>query len=105
MIFQVYNSGLQQGPKTSKVIIPLSSAPFGELGYFVNCSFKIRHMNWKKFNEQHVKWNKFLQISAKREEELAVSLWHEGDWKKTGKISNVEGRLWGKYQGILSGLN
>lgn len=58
-IFQVYNSGLQQRPKTSKVIIPLSSAPFGELGYFVNCSFKIRHTNWKNefklFNEQHVK--------------------------------------------------
>lgn len=55
IIFQVYNSGLQQRTKTSKVIIPLGSAPFGELGYFVNCSFKIRHMNWKKFNEQHVK--------------------------------------------------
>lgn len=55
IIFWVYNSGLQQRPKTSKVIIPLSSAPFGELDYFVNCSFKIRHMNWKKFNEQHVK--------------------------------------------------
>lgn len=45
VIFQVYNFGLQQRPKTSKVIIPLSSAPFGELDYFVNYNFKVRPMN------------------------------------------------------------
>jgi len=39
-----------------------------------------------------------LQISAEREKDLAVSLWREGDWRKTGKINDVEGRLKKKKQ-------
>lgn len=32
-------------------------------------------------------------MSAEREKQLAARLWLEGDWSKTGKIGDVEGRI------------